>query len=85
MKFKGTALRYAYGVKDLAKREDTIELVDECDALVLDTDTFIEKRDAVGTMIGLTATPLKGIEHSSEEHLVNILGIHIHNSRIPHV
>ena len=59
MKSRGAVIRFQHGVKGLGK-EGTVELVDECDSLVLDAaDMFISKRAKVGTLIGFTATPLK--------------------------
>lgn len=63
--------------------EDTIEIIDEADAILLDEDKFASQHHKVGTLIGLTATPLKGTKHSSEKELLTALGIEVHDSAIP--
>ena len=83
MKSRGAVIQFQHGVKGLGK-EGTVELVDECDSLVLDAaDMFISKRAKVGTLIGFTATPLKASTTSSERDLVDFLGIFVHDSAIP--
>ena len=70
-----TTIRFCVGNRQLGEKEDTIEIVDECDATILDDDKFADVYLDIGTLIGFTATPLKGTEHSSEKELLSALGI----------
>ena len=82
VKANGTRIRLMTGVQCLGKY-DTVELIDECDTLILDNDQYDELRHRLGAFIGLTATPLKDGQHSSEKALVTALGISVHDSFIP--
>ena len=77
-----TTVRFATGGHNLG-REGTIEIVDECDALIFDSKAFVCAHKNVGALIGLTATPLKGTTHSSEKELIAALGVQVHDSAIP--
>ena len=79
---RGTKVVFQRGHSNLGK-PDTIELVDEADSLVIDDNTYVEKRHSVGQLIGFTATPLKADENASERHLLDVLNIHVHDSCIP--
>ena len=79
---KGAKIHFKVGVKDLGKVEDNVELIDECDSLILDGDKFDDIKDEVGTLVGLTATPLKDATHSSERDLIRVLGFDVHDSLI---
>ena len=57
-------------MKGWGKEENTIELVDECDCLILDTKGYDEVHASVGTFIGFTATPLMDADYSSERDLM---------------
>ena len=84
VKANGTRIRLMTGVKGLGLgQHDTVELIDECDMLILDNDQYDELRHRLGAFIGLTATPLKDGQHSSEKALVTALGISVHDSFIP--
>ena len=79
---RDTTVRFATGAIGLGK-EGTVEVVDECDALIFDGDKFLKARKNIATFIGLTATPIKDTDHSSEKTLVTTLGIRVHDSAIP--
>ena len=82
VKAAGTKIRLATGVKNLGGF-NAIELIDECDTVILDNERFDQLRLTVGSMVGFTATPLKDGHHSSEKDLVTALGIHVHDSHVP--
>ena len=80
---KGDSIvRFSLGANKLG-REGTIEIIDECDELILDGDKFAKAHKNIATFIGLTATPIKGTTHSSEKELMTALGIQVHDSAIP--
>ena len=79
---KGVKVNLKVGIKDWGKDEDNVELIDECDSLILDGDKFDEIKDVVGTLVGFTATPLKDATHSSERDLIRVLGFDVHDSLI---
>ena len=82
VKAAGTRIRLATGVQNLGSF-NAIELIDECDTVILDNERFDQLRLTVGNMVGFTATPLKDAHHSSEKDLVAALGIHVHDSHVP--
>ena len=63
-------------------RPGSIELYDEADSLILDDPRFDEHARQVGSVIGLTATPLNAVV-SQEKSLLSHLGFTIKDSRIP--
>ena len=67
----------------MGAKDNTIEIIDECDALILDDASFAPNHHKVGPLIGFTATPLKSSKHSSEKELIAAMGIDIHDSAIP--
>ena len=81
-KTKGTKVVFQKGIYALGKT-NAIELVDECDSLLLDEPKYIDKRHSIGQMIGFTATPLLAAAHASDQHLLNTLNICVHDSGIP--
>ena len=42
---KGAKVNFKVGIKDLGKYEDNVELIDECDSLILDGDKFDDIKD----------------------------------------
>ena len=80
---KVTAIQYRIGTPKLGAIEDTIEIIDECDSMMIDDTSFAEAHHKVGTLIGFTATPLKGSKVSSEKELLDTMGLEVHDSAIP--
>ena len=78
-----TVISFRTANAHLGVKEDTIEVIDECDAIILDEDKFAEQHHNIGTLIGFTATPLKSTKHSSEKEYLSALGIKVYDSAIP--
>ena len=81
-KYEGAEVTYKFGAKNLGKGEDAIELIDDCDSLILDGDKFDHINDEIGTIIGLTSAALGNSDHSNERNLLQSLGFYLHDSCI---